>query len=74
MLEVSRVLREGVVLAIVPCSARVHYEPHDFVKFALLGLEAPFNECGVIVTNTQARGTTLAVVANKILVASIDEL
>jgi len=74
LLEVSRVLREGVVLAAVRWSARVHYEPHDFVRFAPLGLEKFFNECGMIVTNTQARGTTPAGVANKILVGLIDEL
>jgi len=74
LFEVSRVLREGVVPAAAPWSARVHYEPHDFVRFAPLGLEEFFNECGMNVTNIQARGTTPAGVANKTLVGSIDEL
>jgi len=73
LLEVSRVLREGgVVLATVPWSARVHYEPYDFVRFTPFGLEALFNECGMTVTSIQARGTTLAVVANKMLMGLID--
>jgi len=75
LLEVSRVLREGgVVILTVPWSARVHFEPNDFVRFTPAGLDVLFADCGLKITSVAARGPITAVVANKLVIGFIDAL
>lgn len=70
---VRRVLREGgVAILSVPWSARVHFEPNDFVRFTPAGLDVLFAECGLKITSVAARGTTAAVVANKLVIGFIE--
>lgn len=68
--EIRRVLKpDGMLLATVPFSARVHYSPYDFHRFtkhALDGMFASFEDVRI-----EERGNDLAVIANKLIVAAL---
>lgn len=74
--EVNRVLRRGggIVWATIPWSARVHFEPYDFVRLTPFGISSLFNECGMSVVAIEARATTAGVIANKLLVSLVDAI
>lgn len=68
--EMHRVLRPGgTMLVTVPYSARVHYVPYDFHRFTRYRLKQLFWECGKV--EVEERGNDIAVIANKIIVATL---
>jgi SAM-dependent methyltransferase len=67
--EMRRVLKPGGALVLtVPFAARVHHVPYDFHRFTRFRLEALF--AGFTGVAIAERGNDLAVIANKIIVAT----
>ena len=68
--EMRRVLRPGGTMVItVPFSARVHYVPYDFHRFTRYRLKQLFWGTGKVAV--EERGNDIAVIANKIIVATL---
>lgn len=73
--EIYRVLRPGgSVFATLPWSARVHFEPHDFIRLTPFGISTMFKEKEFCLTDIKARGSTCAVLANKLLISLVDSV
>ena len=71
--EVHRVLRAGGLLVLtVPWSARRHHLPNDFHRFTREGLAQLFESTGFVDVRIAERGDNVAVIANKLLVLSVD--
>ena len=68
--ELRRVLKtNGTLVATIPFSARVHYEPFDYQRFTLWGLKQLFAEFRDV--NITARGSDLVSIAAKLMVAAV---
>ena len=68
--EMRRVLRRGGTMVVtVPFSARVHYVPYDFHRFTRYRLKQLFWGTGKV--EVEERGNDIAVIANKIVVATL---
>jgi SAM-dependent methyltransferase len=68
--EMRRVLRPGGTMVVtVPFSARVHYVPYDFHRFTRFRLKQMFWSSGKV--EIEERGNDIAVIANKIIVATL---
>lgn len=73
--EIYRVLRPGgSVFATLPWSARVHFEPHDPIRWTPFGIEQAFKEKDFCLIEVKARGSTSAVLANKMLIGLVDSV
>jgi SAM-dependent methyltransferase len=73
--EIYRVLRPGgSVFATLPWSARVHFEPYDFIRWTPFGIEQAFKEKDFCLIEVKARGSTSAVLANKMLIGLVDSV
>ncbi len=71
--EMHRVLRPGgSALLTVPFSARVHHIPYDFHRFTRYRLTQLFEHFGHV--HVEERGNDLAVIANKIIVATMRQI
>jgi SAM-dependent methyltransferase len=70
MAEMRRVLKcGGTLVATIPFSARVHYEPHDYQRFTFWGLKrlfSQFNDVSIV-----PRGTDLVSIAAKLVVVAV---
>jgi SAM-dependent methyltransferase len=68
--EMLRVLRpDGMLIATVPFSARVHHSPYDFHRFTRFQLSKMFS--GFARADIEARGNDLSVIANKLIVVAM---
>ena len=73
--EIRRVLRaNGLLVLTVPWSARRHHLPSDFHRFTREGLAQLFESAGFVDVRIAERGNSVAVIANKLLVLSVDLL
>jgi len=65
--ELRRVLKsDGTLVATVPFSARVHYEPFDYQRYTSWGLERLFSDFKDV--NITVRGSDLVSIAAKVVV------
>ena len=68
--ELRRVLKsEGTLVATIPFSARVHYEPFDYQRFTSWGLKRLFAEFKDV--NVAPRGSDLVAIAAKLVIVVV---
>jgi SAM-dependent methyltransferase len=71
--EIYRVLRDdGLLIATIPFSARVHYAPYDYQRYTRFGLERLFRQFGTV--EIEERGNDWAVICNKLVVVCLRNL
>jgi SAM-dependent methyltransferase len=68
--EMHRVMKGGgTLVATIPFSARVHYEPHDYQRFTFWGLKCLF--AGFKDVTIATRGTDLVSITAKLVVVAV---
>lgn len=73
--EIARVLTtDGVAIISVPWSARIHYRPDDYLRPTPYEIERLAMGSGLEISHMISRGSTAAVVANKLLIGIIENL
>ncbi len=73
--EIARVLKNGAPLLItVPWSARRHHIPHDYHRFTRERLEQLISINGFKDVHVRERGNDVAVVANKLIILTVQLL
>jgi len=75
LIEICRVLtRDGVAIISTPWSARIHYAPHDYFRPTPFEIYRLATESGLTMIEVIPRGSTAAVIANKLAIAPLTAL